>query len=82
MDIMDIDQISPNFVYVSLVDDYIRFWVSYKTIIAFQVGDKRSVCENVWSVTTGRYLAKIEPDKAKRMARCDFFRRLNSLSRL
>ncbi len=39
----------------------IRVWFSYKTPVAFQVGNKPKVmCENAWGPTTGKHLVLID----------------------
>ncbi len=43
-------------------------WYSYQTPIAYEVeGLPRRVSENVWSVTTGKHLNYLEPDKGARV---------------
>jgi hypothetical protein len=38
----------------------LKLWFSYDTIVAFQSGGTRVVCENVWSTTTGKHLNWID----------------------
>lgn len=53
----------------------VRVWYSYQTPIAFQVaGRPIVVSENVWSVTTGRHLNEICPDKSGRVPHDEFER--------
>lgn len=55
--------------------DVILF-ISYETIVAFQVKYEVFCSENVWSKTTGKFLNKIEPDKKKRLKYEDFQKEL------
>lgn len=48
------------------------FWFSYETIVAFQDGQGLVVSENIWSVTTGKHLNMIEPEKGRRVPHDDF----------
>ena len=53
-------------------------YFSYKTVVAYRTADQGLVCsENVWSVTTGRHLNSIQPDKHRRLPYEDFKRRLD-----
>ena len=59
--------------------DTIRLYYSYKTIVAFYtVQTGLIVCENHWSVTTGKHLNWINPDKSKRVKYDDFQVQLQS----
>lgn len=42
-------------------------WFSYETIVAFRDETGLHCSENQWSVTTGKHLNEIEPDKSKRL---------------
>ena len=45
-----------------------RLYYSYDTIVAYDDIDDGLVCsENVWTVTTGKHLNWIEPDKKRRV---------------
>ena len=59
----------------------LTLWFSYETIIAFQTGGKRFVCENVWSPTTGKHLSRIDGGiadaKKSRTKRYEFSRLLD-----
>lgn len=48
----------PNFYRVDL--GRLIVWFSYETPIAFQVGGKRFISENVWTKTTGKHLNKLD----------------------
>jgi len=59
--------------------DTIRLYYSYKTIVAFYtVQTGLVVCKNNWSVTTGKHLNWINPDKSKRVKYDDFQVQLQS----
>lgn len=47
-----------NFYYC--IQDGLTVWYSYKTAVAVEVNGERYVCENVWSVTTGKHLTWID----------------------
>lgn len=42
-------------------------WFSYKTPIAFKVGDRFVIRQNEWGTTTGKHLNAIDTDKKKRV---------------
>lgn len=45
-----------------------QFYYSYKTLVAFSAENTGLVCIiNYWQNTTGRHLACIQPDRAKRV---------------
>lgn len=51
----------------------IRLYYSYKTIVAFWTADTGLVTsKNVWTVTTGKHINWIQPDKSKRIFNDDF----------
>lgn len=53
--------------------DKIRLYYSYETIVAFYTIQTGLVaCENIWSVTTGKHLNWIQPDKSERIKYDDF----------
>lgn len=62
----------------------LTMWFSYETCIAFQVGGRRTVCENVWSKTTGKHLGRIDGGsreaKAARIKYSAFAQALGRLS--
>ena len=43
-----------------------RFWFSYSTLVAFEVGGEFHIIKNYWSTTTGKHLIWIVPDKSIR----------------
>ena len=45
----------------------LTLYFSYETIVAFSIPGGLICSENVWSVTTGKHLNWIEPDKGKRV---------------
>lgn len=46
----------------------LTLYFSYDTVVAFQEeGHCLRVCENVWSVTTGKHLGWLQPDKKQRI---------------
>lgn len=57
------------------------FYFSYKTCVAFSTIKTGLVCsENVWSVTTGKHLNWIQPDKKERVSNDVFEQMLKELS--
>jgi len=55
----------------------ITIYYSYKTIIAYRdFTDGLVICENVWSVTTGKHLNWINPDHSIRLSYDDFQEKL------
>jgi hypothetical protein len=55
-----------NAMYVEIND--LELWFSYKTVIAFRSDSHPlTVCENVWSTTTGKHLNLISRDKKSRL---------------
>ncbi len=61
--------VNKNVIYI----DGLQFWFSYQTCVAFKdASGKIYVCENAWSVTTGKLLNELEPDKDKRYPRKAF----------
>ena len=57
-----------------------NFYFSYRTCIAFQARGKLYCSENVWSVTTGKHLNCIQPDKERRLKSEEFANLLASLN--
>ena len=50
-----------------------RIWYSYRTAIAFQIGDAPIVVhENIWGKTTGKHLNLINADKSIRVNNATF----------
>jgi hypothetical protein len=47
-------------------------YYSYSTLIAFQIGGKLTISQNVWSTTTAKHLNHIDPDTSKRIPYCIF----------
>lgn len=66
-----LEQIKPNFHRV-FVNDFC-FWFSYETIVAYKSPNGQTVCsENKWTMTTGKHIDEIEPDKSKRLSAKQF----------
>ena len=66
--------------------DDITIWFSYETPIAFQVDnspheDILIITKNIWSMTTGKHLNIIDPDKGKRIEHSDFMKSLSRATR-
>lgn len=40
-----------------------RFWYSYETLVAFQIGDEFHITKNYWGTTTGKHLNWINDNK-------------------
>jgi len=58
----------------------LRLYYSYTTLVAFHHSSTGLVCrENEWSVTTGKYLNSIEPDKKKRVSGEEMYKRLREV---
>ena len=53
----------------------VRLWFSYNTLIAFQVGNRRIVSENVWGSTTGKHLNSIDGKDVKNRYKRDQFKK-------
>ena len=53
-----------------------EFYYSYNTLVAFKVArtGKFFCSTNDWSVTTGKHLNAIEPDKSKRVPHDEFLK--------
>lgn len=74
-----IETIRPNLTRVQI--GHVNVWFSYTTPIAFSVHGVRYVCENVWTVTTGKHLNEIDGgNKADRVHRAEFLALLERLS--
>lgn len=58
-------QLGPNFVNVEC--DGVIVWFSYETPIAFSVNGYLYARKNEWSVSTGKHLNTLEPDKLRRL---------------
>jgi hypothetical protein len=57
----------------------IELYFSYETVIAFWLqGQGLTICENVWTRTTGKHLNWINPDKNIRLPYDDFVIKLNN----
>lgn len=54
-------------------------YYSYNTIVAVRIHGKLYISENVWSVTTGKHLNYIDPDKSIRMPHNEFVDFLNKI---
>lgn len=49
------------------------FWFSYDTCVAFNSPETGFMCrENSWSVTTGKLLNELQPNKDKRIKSAEF----------
>lgn len=57
----------------------LKLFYSYKTVIAYENAGKLTICENVWSSTTGKHLNIINRDKSERLAHEVFLRRLGDM---
>ena len=58
----------------------VTLYFSYETIIAFEApGYGLVVSENVWSMTTGRHLNAINPNKSIRLPRAKFEKLLDEV---
>ena len=57
----------------------ITLYFSYDTIVAFSIGNKLTISENVWSNTTGKHLNFINPDKSIRIPYEEFKKKLETL---
>jgi hypothetical protein len=54
---------------IQIIFGAITVWYSYTTPVAFQVGGANKVVrQNDWSVTTGKHLNRIEPNKKVRVS--------------
>ena len=40
-----------------------RFWYSYKTLVAYQIGGEFHITKNYWGTTTGKHLNWIDDNK-------------------
>jgi hypothetical protein len=64
--------------YVSVGE--IELWFSYETCVAFRHSSTGFVCrKNDWSVTTGKFLNELCPDKEARISGDEFEEKLNVL---
>lgn len=58
----------------------LSLWFSYETIVAFSHPSVGFICsKNNWSMTTGKLLNEICPDKTKRMPHAEFEKAVNDL---
>jgi hypothetical protein len=58
----------------------IDLYFSYQTVVAFRSPeDGLVVSENVWTVTTGKHLNSIQPDKSCRIDYGEFSIKLNNM---
>lgn len=57
----------------------LKVWFSYETPIAFSYNGRLYISENAWSVTTGKHLNRIDPDKNKRLPASEFRDKLNAV---
>ena len=70
------DSKNPNDIVVTI--GQLDIYFSYRTIVAYRTIDQGLICsENVWSVTTGKHLNWIQPDKEKRLSFDEFQDRLD-----
>lgn len=53
----------------------LTLYFSYKTVVAFEDGNKRYVCENVFSSTTGKHLNWIDGGNKKNRLPYDEFKK-------
>lgn len=60
----------------------LKLFFSYRTVIAFQCGDKLTVSENVWSTTTGKHLAMIQTKDSQVISNAVFINRLKRVLEL
>lgn len=59
------------------------FWFSYETCIAFNTLKTGMVVrQNDWSVTTGKFLNELEPDKSKRIEGATFEKMLAEITNI
>lgn len=59
-----------NAVAVILYDKVLYF--SYETLIAFEIGGRLIISENIWGNTTGKHLNAIDPNKKRRLSHDKF----------
>ena len=60
----------------------IEFYYSYETIVAYWDKKDGLVCsKNVWTVTTGKHLNWIEPDKSRRIENKKFQKMLEEATK-
>ena len=60
----------------------ITLYFSYNTIVAFSIGYKLTISENVWSNTTGKHLNFINPNKSIRTPYEEFKKKLENLEKV
>lgn len=72
---LSIELVKPNFTIVRVNGS--KFWFSYQTIVAFHHRGSLTICENIWSVTTGKHLNWIDGDHSIRLTYDEFQTRLN-----
>jgi hypothetical protein len=66
-----------NTLYVTI--DGVTIYFSYQTIVAFEYEGELTISENIWSVTTGKHLNMIEPEKSIRVPNEEFRRELTRM---
>lgn len=71
--------INKNRVILETDKTYITLYFSYETIIGFVYNGQKVVSQNNWSVTTGKYLNEIEPDKNKRIPHTEVLQKLGEI---
>lgn len=71
--------INKNRVIIETDTKFITLYFSYETIIGFVFDGERVVSQNDWSVTTGKYLNELEPDKSKRIPHGEVLEKLENI---
>lgn len=63
---------------IEVVIGRLTLYFSYETVIAFHSPKMGLVIsENIWTMTTGRHLNEIDPDKSIRLKHGDFLEKLS-----
>ena len=75
--LLSLDRVASNLHTVTI--GKLKLFYSYKTVIAYENAGKLTVCENVWTHTTGKHLNIIDRDKSERLAHEVFLRRLSDM---
>ena len=57
--------------------EYQTIYISYQTIIAFEINDQLYITKNKWNVTTGKHLNLINPDHKIRLDYDVFRQKMN-----
>jgi len=72
----------PNFSIVRISGDggHLSLAFSYSTIVGISDGGRWHVCENVWSVTTGKHLNWLNENKSERMDRDEFLELVETIT--